>query len=66
MSVRIEIHVLLFFGYLEKGMMLYSKGICLSICPSKYLGFGFKSEPRNLFVKGLSMSLGNTWELVLE
>ena len=28
--------------------------------------FGFKSEPRKLFVKGLSVSLGNTWELVLE
>ena len=32
----------------------------------KLLVFGFKSEPRKLFVKGLSVSLGNTWDLVLE
>ena len=28
--------------------------------------FYFKSELEKLFVKGLSMRLGNTWELVLE
>ena len=65
MSVRIEIIVLLFLGLRKRKVRFYSKGIGLSVYPSKHLGFGFKSEPRKLFVSGLSVSLENTWELVL-
>lgn len=55
--------------YLGCGFRVSRVKLCfvvLELARVKLLLFGFKSEPRKLFVKGLSVSLGNTWDLVLE
>ena len=51
MSVRIEIIILVFSRIKKKEVKFYSKGISLSVCPSKHLGFGLRVSLETLDCK---------------
>ena len=57
MSVRIEILILLFSRIRKREVRFYCKGIGLSVCLSKHLGFGFRVVLETLICKVIRVSL---------
>ena len=56
MSVRIDILILLFSGFKKMRSEILFYGIGLSVCPSKYLGFGFRVSLETLLCKVIRVS----------
>ena len=55
--IRIDILHHLFSGFeKKKKVRVYSKGIGLSVCPSKHLGFGFRVILETLIFKVVRVS----------
>ena len=57
MSIRIEILILLFSRIKKREVRFYFKGIGLSVCPSKHLGFGLRVRLETLNCKVVRVSL---------
>ena len=55
MSVKINI-IFLFYGIRKREVRFYSKGIGLSVCPSKHLGFGLRVSLETLVCKVVRVS----------